>query len=66
MDGQEAPNKTETQDAEAEPGDPTGIQRDCACRDWVRKAKDRVVRYMKQYRTGLCRYIVHKKKRLTS
>lgn len=70
MDGQEAPNKTETQDAEAGSGDPTGIQRGCACKCWVRTDKDHVelhvVRYVKKYRTGFSRYIVHKRKRPTS
>lgn len=70
MDGQEAPNKTGTRDTEAGSGDPTRTQRDCACRGWVRTAKDHVelnvVRYVKQYRTGYCRYIVHKRKRPTS
>lgn len=62
--------KGTAQDVEAGSGDPTGIQRGCACRDGVRTAKDylelNVVRYMKQYRTGSCRYIVRKRKRPTS
>lgn len=58
--------KGTAQDVEAGSGDPTGIQRGCACRGWIRTAKDHVelnvVRYMQQYKTSFCRYIVTKGK----